>query len=270
MDELTRYVGDQYDHFQNSLEKMNKARKYLNYGFTTADNRAASYEDQQERLCHEAFRLAGIEPHHSVVDVGFGSAEQDFLLHSLYPFKTLTGFNVARKQVLFANRRAQAEGLGDRMTFHYAPAEDMSVLADNSIDRLLSIECAFYFDRVRFYREAARVLKPGGRVVLADISFRKPLKFLTRRSEDFRRVGTLAENRALWEQHFRTVDIIDINRETRPGTQRTVFKCLESMFFGLNGCEIKTFFKMACYTQLVALGLLTNLVSYDFIVLEKI
>ena len=269
MDELTKYVGDQYDHFQNSFEKMDKSKKYLNYGFTTTDNRAASYEEKQERLCRETFRLACIEPHHRVVDVGFGSAEQDFLLHSLYPFQRLDGFNVAGKQVLFANQRAEAEGLGDKMAFHHSPAEDMSVLPDQSIDRIVSIECAFYFDRARFYKEAARVLKPGGRVILADISFGKPLKFLTRRSEDLRRVGTLEENKVLWEQYFRTVDIININRETRPGTQRTVFKCMGSLFLGLNASEVKTFFKMAYYTQLVALGLLTHFVSYDFIVLEK-
>jgi len=55
----------------------------------------------------------------------------------------------------------------------------------------------------------------------------------------------------------------------RPGTQQTVFKCLSSIFLNLSATEVKTWFKMAYYTQLVVLGLLTRFVSYDFIVLEK-
>ena len=269
MDELTKYVGDQYDHFQNSFEKMEKPVKYLNYGYTAADNRDTSYEEKQERLALETFKLAEIRPEHRVVDVGFGSAEQDFMLYRIYPFQRLDGFNVAEKQVHFANRRVESEGLGDKLKFHHSPAENMQVLADASVDRITAIECAFYFDRKRFYEEAARVLRPGGRVVLADISFGPALKFLTRRSEDLRRVGTLQENRALWERHLKTVDIRNINREMRPGTQKTVFKCLSSVFLKLSPAEVKTWFKMAYYTQLVALGLLTHFVSYDFIILEK-
>lgn len=269
MDDLTKYVGDQYDQFQNSFEKMEKPAKYLNYGYTTSDNRSASYEEKQERLCRETFRLAEIEPHHNLVDVGFGSAEQDFLLHTLYPFSSLNGFNVAQKQVDFASQRAKIDGLSDKMTFHHSPAEDMSVLENSSVDRIFAIECAFYFDREQFYKEAARILKPGGRVILADISFGKPLNFLTKRSEDFRRVGTLEKNKALWEQELKTKEIININKEMRPGTQKTVFKCLSTLFFNLSATEVKTWFKMAYYTQLVALGLLTHFVSYDFIILEK-
>lgn len=269
MDELTRYVGDQYDHFQNSFEKMEKSKKYLNYGYTIPENRKASYEEKQERLCLETFRLAEVQPHHHVVDVGFGSAEQDFLLNRLYPFARLDGFNVAERQVKFANARAEAEGLGGKMKFHHSPAEIMTVLEDSSVDRILAIECAFYFDRARFYKEAARILKPGGRVILADISFGPQLKFLTRRSEDLRRVGTLKGNRDLWEQHLKTIEIVNINSEMRPGTQKTVFKCISSLFMKLSAKEVKTFLKMAYYTQLVALGLITHFVSYDFIVLEK-
>jgi len=269
MDDLTKYVGDQYDHFQNSFEKMEKPVKYLNYGYTTTDNRDASYEEKQERLALETFKLAEIKPEHRVVDVGFGSAEQDFMLYRTFPFAHLDGFNVAEKQVRFANRRAKSEGLANKMRFHHSPAENMQVLADGSVDRITAIECAFYFDRARFYKEAARVLGPGGRVILADISFGPALKFLTRRSEDLRRVGTLEENRALWEQHFKTIQVRNINKEMRPGTQQTVFKCLSSIFLNLSATEVKTWFKMAYYTQLVVLGLLTRFVSYDFIVLEK-
>ena len=47
------------------------------------------------------------------------------------------------------------------------------------MDRILAIECAFYFDRLRFYRRAAQVLKRDGLVVLADIAFADRAAFLT-------------------------------------------------------------------------------------------
>jgi ubiquinone/menaquinone biosynthesis C-methylase UbiE len=269
MDELNKYVGHQYDEFQKTLEKIEKPAKYLNYGYTTSSNRRATYEEKQERLCLETFKLADIKPHHHIVDVGFGSSEQDFLLYRNFPFARLDGFNVAQTQVHYANTMATNKCLDEKLKFHHSPAENMSALNDNSVDRVIAIECAFYFDRSEFYKEAARILKPGGRLVLADISFGPQLKFLTRRSEDMRRVGLLSENRRLWEEHFSTREVINITKETRPGTQKTVFKCLSSVFMQLSFAEVKTWLKMAYYSQLVALGLATGFVSYDFIVLEK-
>jgi len=57
-----------------------------------------------------------------------------------------------RRQGVAASRRAEREGLSHRVVFHNSPAEDMSVLPDCSVDKVIAVECAFYFDRRRFYR----------------------------------------------------------------------------------------------------------------------
>ncbi len=268
MDELTGSVSRQYDLFQTSLESIEKPRKYLNYGYTTA--RRQTYEERQERLCQEVHRAAKIEPQHVLVDVGFGSGEQDFLLARNHKFAKLIGYNIAAKQVEYASRRAAAEGLADKLEFRHGPAEELPGLTPASVDRLMAIECAFYFDRPRFYARAAEVLRPGGLLVLADIMFTDRMPGFAMRSDDRQRVGTRAKNQQEWEKFFRTESIFDIAPYTRPGAQMTVSQILKIVpRTKMSGGERREWLKMAWYSQLVALGLATKLLHYDLIVLKK-
>jgi ubiquinone/menaquinone biosynthesis C-methylase UbiE len=265
--ELTSDISRQYDRFQTSLESLEKQQKYLNYGYTVTGRE--SYEERQERLCLEVFRAAELTPDSVVVDVGFGSGEQDFLLARRFPFASVTGFNIAPLQVRYASERAESEGLGHKLQFRLGEAEVLPGLAAGSADRVLAIECAFYFDRPRFYQRAAEVLKPGGLLVLADISFADRARFLARR-EDLRRVGTLSGNQEEWEKHFRTRSLVSISKQTRPGAQMTVSQILGTVPRArMSGGERSEWLKMAWYSQLVALGLATGMLHYDLIVLEK-
>jgi cyclopropane fatty-acyl-phospholipid synthase-like methyltransferase len=264
---LTSAIARQYDLFQRSLETLAKDRAFLNYGFTV--DRRDTLESRQERLCLEVFQAADVRAGHIVVDVGFGSGAQDVVFARNSPFDRLIGFNISERQVAAATERAAREGLSGRLAFRLGEAETLPGLEPVSVDRIVAVECAFYFDRPRFYRRAAEVLKPGGRLVLADIMLSRRLARLTRR-EDLRRVGTMEANRREWERWFHTVSIRHINRETRPGVQLSVFHILKSILFvRMTAAERVEWLKMAYYSQLVALGLATELVTYDLIVLQK-
>lgn len=266
--DLTSGISRQYDLFQASLESLDPARKYLNYGYTVTGRE--SLEERQERLCLEVFRAAGIEAGHVLVDVGFGSGEQDFLLARTFSFSRLTGFNIAARQVQYASERAARESLGDKLQFRHGEAEALPGIESASVDRMMAIECAFYFDRPRFYQRAAGILKPGGRLVLADIMLAGGLRWLTRRNEDLERLGTRVTNRAEWEKHFRTVSVTSIARQARPGAQKIVGHILKTVpRHRMSGGERREWLKMAVSSQLVALGLATRTLHYDLIVLEK-
>src|SRR5262245_53574993 len=120
---LTRAVARQYDLFQSSLETLGRARKFLNYGFTVTGDEPM--EERQQRLCLEVFRAAALDPTHLVLDVGFGSGEQDFLLTRTTRFDRLIGFNISDRQVRYANDRARAEGLDGKLTFRLGEAESL-------------------------------------------------------------------------------------------------------------------------------------------------
>jgi SAM-dependent methyltransferase len=143
----------------------------------------------------------------------------------------------------------------------------MATLAPGSIDKVIAVECAFYFDRERFYAEAARVLRPGGRVALADISFDDRAASLVERFESLRRVGTFSGNRALWERHLRTVHVENVNANVRPGAQQTVWRCLSSISYGLAVAELRMWLLLGLNTQAVVVGLATGFLRYDLILL---
>jgi len=265
---LEEQIALQYDDYQTSFESLGKEKKYLNYGYTT--DRHQSYEERQERLCQEVFEAACLEAQDVVVDVGFGSGEQDFFAAARYPFQQLWGINISARQVEYANARAQREGLDSRLTFYQAPAEAMTPLASASADKMLAIECAFYFDRPRFYQEAARVLKPGGLLVLADICLSRPLGFFERfSSEDLRRVGVWEENIAAWERYFFTRSVENINRYALPGCQMSVLQILRTVFSLGDRSQRRHWLKLATSSQIVAFGLLLRLLRYDILVLER-
>ena len=264
----TQTVAREYDLFQESLERLQKERKYLNYGYTV--DRSATYEDRQERLCREVFESVQPEPDDVIVDVGFGSAEQDFLLLATHPFAELHGFNISERQVSYAKERARTTPGGQKLHFHLGEAEVLPGLATGSADKMMAIECAFYFDRPRFYRRAAEVLKPGGRLVVADIAFADRAAFLLRGTERRQRVGSRGINRSEWERYFDTVSLTDISRYTRPGAQKSVNMILKTVASGALGREErKVWMSLAYSSQLVVIALALRLVHYDLIVLER-
>ena len=74
------------------------------------------------------------------------------------------------EQIKLARRYATAQGLENRVRFHLA---DVSKLPfdDSAFDAVFSLEAAHRFiDKPRFVEEAHRVLRPGGLIVLADMT----------------------------------------------------------------------------------------------------
>ncbi|MCP3098458.1 methyltransferase domain-containing protein [Myxococcus sp. K15C18031901] len=123
----------------------------------------------QARLAHLLATTAGLREADAVLDCGFGYADQDILWAEDYRPARIVGLNATPHQVRVGRERMRLLGLEPVVSLELGSATRVPFGAD-AFDVVFALESAIHFrTREDFLREAARVLRPGGRLVVADL-----------------------------------------------------------------------------------------------------
>lgn len=147
---------------------------------------------------------AGLQPGDTLLDVGAGDGLIAFgALDRLGPAGRVIFCDISQDLLDHCHKAAEAEGLLKRSQFVFASADSLAGIPNASVDVVTTRSVLIYVkDKARALREFYRVLKPGGRISLAEpinvlMGFDDPERFF---GYDVRPVAALAAKlEALYE-----------------------------------------------------------------------
>ncbi|HEX4816251.1 MAG TPA: methyltransferase domain-containing protein [Nonomuraea sp.] len=162
-------VADMYDEITTIHAQWNGN---LHYGYWTGADDDSGFDEALDQMTEQVIRRLDPRPGRHVLDLGCGLGAPALKLARDHPVR-VTGVSISPRQIAVAAERARAaKDLTGSVTFEVADAMSLPY-PDESFDAVMSLESMMHMpDKARVLKEIARVLRPGGRLALADIALR--------------------------------------------------------------------------------------------------
>lgn len=139
--------------------------KHIHHGYYE-NNQPISHKAAQDKLLIKISDLLNISNEASILDVGCGIGGSSFYLAEKY-HANVTGITLSKKQVKMAEIEAHKLNIKN-ILFKVEDALSLSSIPDQTFDIIWSLEsCEQFYDKALFISQAYRVLKPGGKLMLA-------------------------------------------------------------------------------------------------------